>query len=111
MTMEALIARAEITPADHAAVRAFLRSDDCPLSVKMVLGAKPDALLALLAGHRQRAEGVMKERCAAYMDARSEQLFAESANKSTGSMMRAIFAAEATAIRGIDAGGEGGAAL
>jgi len=49
----------------------------------------------------QRLDAATVERCAAYMDARAEEIFAVATNKSTAAMMRAVFQAEAAAIRAL----------
>lgn len=45
----------KVEQCDRDAAAAFLRSDDCPLSVKMTLGYSPDALAQAFARHRLAA--------------------------------------------------------
>lgn len=48
-----------VTQADFEATVAFLRSEDCPLSVKTVLGSRPSVLSVALARHRQASTAAL----------------------------------------------------
>lgn len=69
------------------------------LGINLTGDAIRDLFYASYARHRQAAEKATREECAAHLERRGQEIMDASPNRSTGNMMRAIYAEEATAIR------------
>lgn len=67
----------------------------------------PERVVEIMLTFADDEAAAMRERAAAYLDARADEIRASATNSSVGAMMYAVFAAEAAAIRALSTRGEG----